>query len=69
MSKEVEVNKSPRSEDRRKGGDRRKVHTDPATLPFPDRRKGERRQMDRRIVSEEEKKEIGKKIIPDGEDG
>ena len=50
--------------DRRRGEDRRKTHTDPKDLPFPDRRKGDRRQMDRRVVSDEEKAEILSRVIP-----
>jgi hypothetical protein len=38
------------------------VYTDPSELPFPDRRRNERRNEDRRVVTEEEKNEILKKI-------
>jgi hypothetical protein len=51
--------------DRRKGGDRRTTFVDPADLPFPDRRKGDRRQMDRRVLSEEEREALKKIIVPD----
>ncbi len=58
----------PRGPDRRRGEDRRKVFIDPKDLPFPDRRKGDRRQMDRRVTSVEESQEILKKIVPDSEE-
>jgi len=53
-----------RGSDRRRREDRRKTYTDPKDLPFPDRRKGDRRQMDRRIVSDEEKTEILSRVVP-----
>ena len=56
-----------RGSDRRRGEDRRKNHMDPKDLPFPDRRKGDRRQMDRRVVSDEEKGEILSRVVPPGE--
>ena len=57
-----------RGSDRRKG-ERRKLNVDPADLPFPDRRKGgDRRQMDRRVLSDEEKEEILKRVTVPGSD-
>jgi hypothetical protein len=53
---------TPRGPERRKNDERRRVHTDPSELPFPDRRRLERRNEDRRVVTEEEKNEILKKI-------
>jgi len=53
-----------RGSDRRRREDRRKTYTDPKDLPFPDRRKGDRRQMDRRVVSDEEKSEILSRVVP-----
>lgn len=66
MNPEDQEPKTPeRGADRRQSGDRRKVFIDPADLPFPDRRKGgDRRQMDRRVISEEESQEIIKRIVP-----
>jgi hypothetical protein len=60
MSEEKKI--QYRGQDRRKG-ERRKTHIDPKDLPFPDRRSGlDRRQMDRRVVSDEEKEELLKRI-------
>lgn len=60
MSEEKKI--SYRGQDRRKG-ERRKIHIEPKDLPFPDRRSGlDRRQMDRRVVSDEERDELLKRI-------
>jgi hypothetical protein len=61
-----EKNKFERGPDRR-GSDRRKAWTDPKDLPFPDRRKGDRRQQDRRVFSEEEREEFLKQVKKDEE--
>jgi hypothetical protein len=53
---------TPRGPERRQNDERRRVYTDPSELPFPDRRRNERRNEDRRVVTEEEKNEILKKI-------
>lgn len=62
MSDEQDKNTADRASDRRRGPDRRKLIIDPADLPFPDRRKGDRRQMDRRITLPEETEELLKRI-------
>jgi hypothetical protein len=54
-----------RGPDRRSSSDRRQTQVDPTDLPFPDRRKGDRRQMDRRILSDEEREALKKVIVPD----
>ncbi len=46
-----------------RGSDRRQVYIDPKDLPFPDRRRG-----DRRVYSPEEREEILKRI-DSNEDG
>ncbi len=56
---------SDRGQERRQGEDRRKVVIDPQDIPFPDRRKGDRRKKDRRLYSEEEQQEILKRIKED----
>lgn len=56
-----------RSSDRRRN-ERRKLDVDPANLPFPDRRQGDRRQMNRRVLSDEEKEEILKRVKVPGSD-
>jgi hypothetical protein len=53
-----------RGSDRRSGKDRRQTNMDPKDLPFPDRRKGDRRTMDRRVISEEESQEILNRVVP-----
>jgi hypothetical protein len=62
---EEEKKQADRDLDRRRGSDRRQTQIDPADLPFPDRRKGDRRQMDRRVMSEEEREALKKIIVPD----
>jgi len=62
MTDEKDKNGADRATDRRRGPDRRKLVIDPADLPFPDRRKGDRRQMDRRVTSQEETEELLKRI-------
>lgn len=61
-----ESNLKFRGPDRRKGEDRRQVPTDSSELPFPDRRKGDRREKDRRVLSESEREELLKKIKDEG---
>jgi hypothetical protein len=60
----LKADSGDRNSDRRHREDRRKTYTDPKDLPFPDRRKGDRRQMDRRVVSDEEKSEILSRVVP-----
>jgi len=64
MNEKKGDNSLPQGLDRRED-DRRKVHIDPADLPFPDRREEE----DRRTVSTEEQEEILKRIKARGKAG
>lgn len=52
-----EKKESQRNADRRKDS-RRKLVIHSRDLPFPERRKTNRRQIDRRLISEEEESEI-----------